>query len=53
MLSKHSYGGFWRRAVAYSVDKTILQVICLILLLTGMPGHLVLTLPWLATIQPP
>ena len=36
MLSKHSYGGFWRRAVAYSVDKTILQVLCLILLLAGM-----------------
>ncbi len=35
-MSKHRYGGFWRRAVAYSVDKTILQIISLILLLVGM-----------------
>lgn len=35
-MRKHRYGGFWRRAVAYSVDKTILQVIGLILLLVGM-----------------
>ncbi len=36
MMRKHHFGGFWRRAVAYGIDKTILQVVCLILLLAGM-----------------
>jgi uncharacterized RDD family membrane protein YckC len=36
VMREHHYGGFWRRAVAYGVDKTILQIICLILLLSGM-----------------
>ncbi len=36
MMRDYLYGGLWRRAVAYGVDKTILQFICLILLLAGM-----------------
>ena len=35
-MIENRLGGFWRRAVAYGIDKIILHVICILLLLSGM-----------------
>lgn len=35
-MTETQFGGFWRRAVAYLIDKTILQIFYIILFLTGM-----------------
>lgn len=35
-MTEAYYAGFWRRAVAYGIDKLILQVFCIILFTVGM-----------------
>jgi uncharacterized RDD family membrane protein YckC len=35
-MTEEHFGGFWRRAVAYGIDKTILQVFYLILFVAGL-----------------
>jgi uncharacterized RDD family membrane protein YckC len=35
-MTEEHFGGFWRRAVAYGIDKTILQIFCVILLVAGL-----------------
>ena len=35
-MIENRLGGFWRRAVAYGIDKIILHVICILLLLSGV-----------------
>jgi uncharacterized RDD family membrane protein YckC len=35
-MIENRFGGFWRRAAAYGIDKIILHVISIILLLSGM-----------------
>ncbi len=35
-MMEERFGGFWRRAVAYGIDKAILQIFCIILFTVGL-----------------
>jgi uncharacterized RDD family membrane protein YckC len=35
-MTEEHFGGFWRRAVAYGIDKMILQIFCIILYVAGL-----------------
>ena len=35
-MTEERFGGFWRRAVAYGIDKAILQIFCIILFTVGL-----------------
>ncbi|MFH1078689.1 MAG: RDD family protein [Pseudomonadota bacterium] len=35
-MTEERFGGFWRRAVAYGIDKTILQIFYIILFIVGL-----------------
>ncbi len=35
-MTEEHFGGFWRRAVAYGIDKTILQIFFIILFVAGL-----------------
>jgi uncharacterized RDD family membrane protein YckC len=35
-MTEEHFGGFWRRAVAYGIDKLILQIFCIILSVAGL-----------------
>lgn len=37
-MTSYRYGGFWKRAMAFFVDKIILFVICLLFFLVGLSG---------------
>ena len=35
-MMEEDFGGFWRRAFAYGIDKLILQIFCIILYIAGL-----------------
>ena len=45
-MMEERFGGFWRRAVAYGIDKAILQIFCIILFMVGLLIRMIYQPDW-------